>query len=177
VVDYLLPEMPAGEESQELWVMFESIVLAVGVWALVFPVLLMTFLVLKVWLRTEWASELWFICPILLPLEVTSICGSVLVEIVLSIPVLNKLVVCGLIEGVELAPLPRLKLLLCLLITFIHILVLSAFLLVSGMLGFLLSLVQVVKVFLWEGIPLSFCFDTWIGILELLKFFLNIPVK
>ena len=81
-------------------------------------------------------------------IEVISIGGSVLVEIVLSVPVLNKLVMSGLIKGGELAPLPLLKLLLCLVITFIHVSMLSAFLLTTCVLRLLLTLVKVVQVFL-----------------------------
>jgi hypothetical protein len=79
----------------------------------------------------------------------------------------------SLIEGRELAAFPLFKLLLRMLITFIHIFMLCTLLLIPLLLSLSLPLIQIVKIFLWQGVSLCFSFDTRVSLLKQLEFFLQ----
>ena len=115
------------------------------VWVLLFAilVLILVFFILEVRIRAERASKLLIIrSSSVLLLIVLRICSSVLVEI-FCVSVLQKLIVCGLIERRELAALPLLELLLRPLIALIHVPVLCPLLLISLLLRLILPLIQV----------------------------------
>ena len=115
------------------------------IWVLLFAilVLILVFFILEVRIRAERASKLLIIrSSSVLLLIVVRICSSVLVEI-FCVSVLQKLIVCGLIERRELAPLPPLELLLRPLIALIHVPVLCPLLLISLLLRLILPLIQV----------------------------------
>ena len=115
------------------------------VWVLLFAilVLILVFFILEVRIRAERASKLLIIrSSSVLLLIVVRICSSVLVEI-FCVSVLQKLIVCGLIERRELAALPLLELLLRPLIALIHVPVLCPLLLISLLLRLILPLIQV----------------------------------
>ena len=115
------------------------------VWVLLFAilVLILVFFILEVRIRAERASKLLIIrSSSVLLLIVVRICSSVLVEI-FCVSVLQKLIVCGLIERRELAPLPPLELLLGPLIALIHVPVLCPLLLILLLLRLILPLIQV----------------------------------
>jgi hypothetical protein len=115
------------------------------VWVLLFAilVLILVFFILEVRIRAERASKLLIIrSSSVLLLIVVRICSSVLVEI-FCVSVLQKLIVCGLIERGELGPLPPLELLLRPLIAIVHVPVLCPLLLISLLLRLILPLIQV----------------------------------
>jgi hypothetical protein len=80
-------------------------------------------------------------------LIVIRIRSSVLV-VILGISVLDEFIMSSLIEGRELAAFPLFKLLLRMLITFIHIFMLCTLLLIPLLLSLSLPLIQIVKIFL-----------------------------
>jgi len=148
VVDHPSSKGTTREEGQEFRVVLEGIVGPIKVRLFAILVLILVFFVLEVRIRAERAPKLLIIWRWrALLLIVFRIRRSVLVEI-LSVSVLQKLIVCGLIERRELAPLPPLELLLRPLITLIHVPVLCHLLLISLLLRLILPLIQVEQVFL-----------------------------
>ena len=148
MVDHPSSKGTTREEGQEFRVVLEGIVGPIKVRLFAILVLILVFFVLEVRIRAERAPKLLIIWRWrALLLIVFRIRRSVLVEI-LSVSVLQKLIVCGLIERRELAPLPPLELLLRPLITLIHVPVLCHLLLISLLLRLILPLIQVEQVFL-----------------------------
>lgn len=150
VIYYPLAEPPTRKECQQLWVVLESIPLAIGVYSRIIALFIFVFLI-KVRLTIKGRLEA-LIVGLSSPtglLEIPSISGSVLVEI-LCVSVFEKLVMLSLIVSRELGALPLLKLLPRLLIWLVHI----SSVLLSFILFLSLSLIHIKQVIFRQCVPL-----------------------